>query len=52
MYDALVQELVMENGALTAALRADNKDVKQELRKELRSIYVAQRIPEKLSGVK
>lgn len=54
MYEALVQKIVMENGAMTIILRAENKGVKQELeelRNEVRSTYLAQRIPERLPEV-
>ncbi|POS81996.1 hypothetical protein EPUL_006670, partial [Erysiphe pulchra] len=54
MYDALAQNIVMENGALMAILRAENKGIKQELeelRNEVRSTYLAQRVPERLLEV-
>ncbi|KHJ36238.1 hypothetical protein EV44_g3544 [Erysiphe necator] len=51
MYEDLVQKIVMENRALMDVLRAENRNIKHEvetLHIEVRSTYLAQRIPEKI----
>lgn len=55
MYEALVQKIVMENRALMDVLRAENRNIKHEvetLRNEVRSTYLAQRIPEIIPNVR
>ncbi|POS82736.1 hypothetical protein EPUL_004709 [Erysiphe pulchra] len=54
MYDALVQKIVMENGALMAILRAENKGIKQELEELCNKVcntYLVARVPERLPEV-
>lgn len=49
MYEALIQKMVMENGALLATIKNENYEIKKKidlLRKEVRSTYLSQRIPE------
>ncbi|RKF65383.1 hypothetical protein GcC1_122013 [Golovinomyces cichoracearum] len=48
MYEGLVQKMVMDNGALMATLKADNKSLREEmysLRREVHSTYLVQSIP-------
>lgn len=55
MYEALVQKIVMGNGTFLTALRVDNLNLKNDLerlRQEVRSTYLAQKIPERITSNK